>query len=421
MKFKFFDQPCLLLCVLVSFHAVAANYFVATDGSDVNAGTTTNSPFATLGKAANLANPGDSIYVRGGNYNFMSQVSTPRSGTPGQPIRVCAFPGERPVLDFAGEPVGSAGLALSKNWWEVYGLEIAHASHNGIKVTGSSNVVERCAVHESGDTGIHIANGGWNLVLNCDSFHNYDAPTHGQNADGFSAKWIIGPGNIFSGCRAWENADDGWDLWMGTNTVVITNCWAFRNGTNIFGDTAWEGNGNGFKLGGNYVGTPHRLARSLAFANNANGVDQNNNFAGQTLDNNTAWNNAGANFAMNHGANTTPHIIRNNLSLDGHKSDSFTSGSLLTNNSWQVVSPEATTNDVMNVDYSLITGPRRADGGLPELPFLHPVPAGRLINQGVNIGEPFSGSAPDLGAYESLEPATPSKLSAPSGLRMNLP
>ena len=263
------------------------------------------------------------------------------------------------MFNFTGESTGSDGLSISGDCWWLYGLEIMNAGHNGIRFSGASNIVERCVVHNSGNTGVHITgdtNTSYNLVLNCDSYRNYDAPTHGQNADGFSAKWLIGPGNVFSGCRAWENADDGWDLWMGTNTVVITNCWAFRNGTNVFGDTAWEGNGNGFKLGGNYVGTPHKLVRCLAFANNANGVDQNNNLAGQTVDNNTVWGNLGANFALKHGSNTTSHVIRNNLSFGGKSSDSFTTGSLLTNNNWQVVSPAATTNDVLSVDYSLAAG-----------------------------------------------------------------
>ena len=387
-----------------------AKYYVATNGSDSNAGTNIALPFATLGKAAGLANPGDLIYLRGGVYKSSSTISLSRNGAPGQPIRVRPYPGEHVVFDFSGEATGSDGLSISGDCWWLYGLETTNAGHNGIRFSGASNIVERCVVHDSRNTGIHITgdtNTSYNLVLNCDSYHNYDAATHGQNADGFSAKWIIGPGNVFSGCRAWENADDGWDLWMATNTVVITNCWAFRMGTNIFGDTAWQGNGNGFKLGGQYVGTPHKLVRCLAFANMANGVDQNNNLAGQTVDNNTAWANLGANFDLDHDSTNAPmisvHVVRNNLSIAGHTPDSFRSGSLRTNNSWQVLSPVATTNDVLSADFSLATGPRRDDGGLPELPFLRPVPTGRLVNQGVKTGDAYTGSAPDLGASESPE------------------
>ncbi|HZI33745.1 MAG TPA: right-handed parallel beta-helix repeat-containing protein, partial [Candidatus Binatia bacterium] len=339
-----------------------------------------------------------------GTHAVSGKISLSRSGTPAQPIRIRPYPGEKVVLDFSGESTGTDGIVIAGNCWWLYDLEITNAGHNGIRFSGASNVVEQCAVHDCRNTGIHITgdtNTAYNLVLNCDSYRNYDAPTHGQNADGFTAKWIIGPGNVFSGCRAWENADDGWDLWMATNTVIITNCWAFRSGTNLWNDPAWEGNGNGFKLGGNYVATPHVLVRCLAFANNANGVDQNNNLAGQTVDNNTVWANQGRNFSLSHGVNITPHVVRNNLSFDGGSGDSFTSGTLMTNNSWQAPVNGAGANDVLSVDYALATGPRRDDGGLPELPFLRPVPTGRLVNHGVPTGGGFTGAAPDIGAFET--------------------
>ena len=222
------------------------------------------------------------------------------------------------------------------------------------------------------------------------------------NADGFSAKWNLGPGNVFRGCRAWWNSDDAWDLWMGNAAVLIEECWAFRSGTNYWNSPSFDGNGNGFKMGGNYIGAPHRLLRCLAFENESHGIDQNNNLDGQTIDQNTAWNNGGRNFNLNHGANTTPHVVRNNLSFAGGSSDAFTSGTLLTNNSWQVISsPPASAADVLSVDASLATAPRNADGSLPHGSFLRPVPGGRLVDQGIDLGEPYAGAAPDLGALEA--------------------
>jgi hypothetical protein len=52
------------------------------------------------------------------------------------------------------------------------------------------------------------------------------------------------------------------------------------------------------------------------------------------------------------------------------------------------------------VDESVARAPRNADGSLPYWPFLRPVPAGRLIDQGVILTEPYTGTAPDLGAFE---------------------
>jgi len=189
-------------------------------------------------------------------------------------------------------------------------------------------------------------------------------------------------------------------LWMGNAPVTITNCWTFWTGSNYWNSPSFTGNANGFKLGGGYVGAAHRLVRSAAFQNLAHGIDQNNNILGLTVDNCTSWNNAGRNFNLRHGTNTTPHVVRNNLSIAGGNDDLFTTGTLETNNSWQVISPAPTTNDVQSVAVSYALAPRGADGSLPANPFLRPVPGGRLIDRGINLGEPYAGAAPDLGAFE---------------------
>jgi Pel9A-like, right handed beta helix region len=391
----------------------AANYYVATNGSDSNPGTSTNAPFATLGKAAGLAVPGDLVYLRGGRYSVSSKISLTQIATASQPIRIRAYPGETPVLDCSAEGAGTDGISIKGNYYHLYGLVITNAGHNSIVISGSNNIVELCVSLGARNTGFHITggNGGTatpssNLFLNCDSIRNYDAPTHGQNADGFTAKWSLGPGNVFSGCRAWENADDGWDLWMGTQPVLITNCWAFRQGTNIFGDTAWEGNGNGFKLGGNGTATPHRLVNCLSSGNMAWGVDQNNNAAGQTVEQNTIWNNGSGAINLNHlgsqyGTLQSSHVVRNNVAIGAVTIGGTTTyPSIQISNTWQVL-PDVNTNDFLSTDYSWAMAPRRDDGSLPDTPFMKPVPEGRLVDKGADIGGPYSGSAPDLGAYES--------------------
>jgi hypothetical protein len=382
-----------------------ATYYVATNGSDSNSGTSSNTPFFTLNKAASVANAGNLILVRGGNYNYTAKASLSKSGTAAAPIRVRAFPGEQPIFNFTNEPFGGRGIEITGSYWQLYGLEIAAARDNGIYITGKSNIVERCVAHHCADTGIHIHTAGaYNLILNCDSYRNFD-PTNspqGGNADGFGCKFSAGPGNVFSGCRSWENSDDGWDFWETANSILLTNCWTFRNGFNYFGATNFGGNGNGFKLGGNYVAGPHTVTHCVSFGNAAHGYDQNNNEAGLTVDNNTSWANLAKNFNLNHGTNPVPHIVRNNLSFTGGQSDSFRAGTIFTNNSWQVIfSPSAGTNDLLSVDVSAALAPRRDDGGLPDAPFLRPVPGGRLVDKGVYRGEVFQGAAPEVGAFEA--------------------
>jgi hypothetical protein len=47
-----------------------------------------------------------------------------------------------------------------------------------------------------------------------------------------------------------------------------------------------------------------------------------------------------------------------------------------------------------------VFGPRKADGSLPDVKFLHLSAGSTLIDKGTNVGLPFSGKAPDLGAFE---------------------
>src|SRR5262245_38650674 len=396
---------------------VAAKYYVATNGIFSNAGTNINQP-TTLFKVATVANPGDLIYVRGGTYRTNITLTLSRNGAPGNPIRLRNYPGEHPSLDLSPQAFGTRGINLSRSWWHIYGLEISGAGDNGMNISGSSNVIELCVFHDCRDTGLQISSpGSSNLVLNCDSYRNFDtnpgspSDPHGENADGFAPKLAgLGPKNVFRCCRAWENSDDGWDLFAAPNVVIIDNCWSFRNGSNVVNDPGYTGDGNGFKLGGIDgttmvpIAAPHRIMNCISFGNTHHGIDQNNNSAGQTVDNNTTWANgvlSGNNINLNHGAVTQGvHVVRNNISFSG--TTSFFPGSLLTNNSWQLfIAPPVSNSDVLSTDTSWAQAPRRDDGGLPDVPFLRSVPTSRLVNSGVNAGLPFIGPAPDLGAFES--------------------
>ena len=54
------------------FSLSATNYFVATNGDDSNAGTL-DKPFATLQKAQSKVVPGDTVYIRGGEYRIREE------------------------------------------------------------------------------------------------------------------------------------------------------------------------------------------------------------------------------------------------------------------------------------------------------------------------------------------------------------
>ena len=56
--------------------------------------------------------------------------------------------------------------------------------------------------------------------------------------------------------------------------------------------------------------------------------------------------------------------------------------------------------DFRSLDDAVITGPRNADGSLPDTDFFRLVTGSDLIDRGVDVGLPFRGDAPDLGAFE---------------------
>jgi hypothetical protein len=275
--------------------------------------------------------------MKGGTYSFSTEVAIPASasGQQGGMKSLVAVPGETPVLDFSSQPYGSTssvsnprGLSLQASWWHVKGLEVKGAADNGMYVSGSHNIVEACVFHGNRDSGLQIgratsstAQADWpshNLILNCESYDNYDAPPNaGENADGFACKLTTGPGNVFRGCVSHHNIDDGWDLYTKTDTgpiapVVIDQCIAFGNGTLTNGTSNPNGDRNGFKLGGSGIAVAHVVTRSIAFGNGKNGFTWNSNPGVIWLVNNTAWDNAQGNFKFD---NTSQAVFVNNASF----------------------------------------------------------------------------------------------------------
>jgi hypothetical protein len=392
-------------------------YFVATDGDNAGAGTKED-PWATLPYAVSQVRRGDVIVMRGGIYHHNQTISiqTP-SGFIGELITLTAYPGEVPILDFSSQPPlqNQHGIRLNANFWHVIGITIRNASHNGIRMDGSYNILEQVTAYGNHDTGIHMAGGASNnLIKNSDSFRNFNFDTNrtpriGNNADGFGAKFNIGPNNRYEGCRSWENSDDGFDFWEAQNTITIDNSWAFGNGdASVFGDPAnFEGNGNGFKLGGNNVHTPHVVRRSLAFDNfgasrNAKGFDFNNNRGAMRLEHNTAFNNGRNYWFPSDPPDGSQAVFLNNLSVQTSLHAALPPSAVVAGNSWQVatqVSPDV----FLSVDTQLAQGPRQADGSLPHTDFLRPAPGTLPVDAGVAFGQPFYGLAPDIGAYPLVQ------------------
>ena len=411
------------------FPTGATTFYVAPNGNDAGNGSRQR-PFATIQRAQESVEPGDTVFIRGGLYlvpanqiaayelnnTYACVTHLTKSGTSEKRIYYFAYPGEKPKFDFSKvKPEGKriSGFWINGNWLHLKGIEAV-----GMQVTitgrntqsecfsnsGSHNIYERLEMHDGMGIGFFSRSGGNNLILNCDAWKNFDpvcdtgGGTNGGNVDGFGSHYS-NPGdgpNVFRGCRAWYNSDDGFDCINNGEQTIIENCWAFYNGYSY--ESAEEpfrlrADGNGFKAGG--YGRNPAIARlpapvprnvvrfSLAVGNKSKGFDANYHAEGNFWYNNTAYRN-NHNFHMETAAKVTPdattltfvpgqnHWLVNNLSYKGRSTDLtriVTTACVMINNSFDtdLVFTDA---DFMNFDESQLTAPRKPDGNLPDITFM---------------------------------------------------
>ena len=383
--------------------SIYAQIFVSSTGNDSNPGTI-DFPLKTIPTAISKVQAGDTIYLRGGVYSLSAKISISKNGSSNSFYYLFAYNGERPILDFSSMPVNSSnrGINLSGDYWYIKGIDIKGAGDNGMNISGSYNTIEYCSFYENRDTGLQLGGGASNnQIINCDSYFNAD-PGQG-NADGFAPKLDVGTNNYFYGCRAWQNSDDGWDGYMrGANDISTTleNCWCFMNGYLKDGNAS-IGNGNGYKMGGSDDKTlmhNFTLRNCIAFDNRVKGFDQNNNKGSMILYNCTAYRN-GTNYSIVSALNTgkTANVV-NCVSLGNY--GNLGNFVLQQTNSWLSLFI-VTDADFKSIDTLGVRGVRKSDGSLPDIDFLHLALGSDLIDAGTDVGIPYNGKAPDLGAFES--------------------
>ncbi|WP_052733148.1 choice-of-anchor Q domain-containing protein, partial [Hymenobacter terrenus] len=113
--------------------AHATNYYVSdSQGKDTNPGTLAL-PFKTIQHAADKTLPGDVVYVRAGTYiNENSNrysgpaVKITKSGSPGNWIVFCNYPGEKPLIQFA-----------SWHGFDIRG-DVSYIEINGFRIQGNN-------------------------------------------------------------------------------------------------------------------------------------------------------------------------------------------------------------------------------------------------------------------------------------------
>ncbi len=210
----------LLSTALAPASALADDWYASSDGN--GNGTSADSP-ASVSSAVNSAQPGDTVYIRGGTYTgWGGSIHPARSGTADAWITFAAYPGELPI--FEGSGVGSGtyeyiryvGLASRNgssggfgNGWTDGNCSTMSNSHlQYINVIADGNGINGIAHYCA--TGLHVKqsivahNGnldpswssgvnlfavqgepGDNVVEQTISFENIDISSHHSDGSGF--------------------------------------------------------------------------------------------------------------------------------------------------------------------------------------------------------------------------------------------
>jgi parallel beta-helix repeat protein len=237
-----------------------------TGAINCNVNGTYASPWKSLTKAAYCAQPGDIIYLMNGSYgtscsNYVSYPSSPsasfafysfRSGSPGNPITIRNYPGERPVftnvLELSNDYHAISGLEFSGTYLE---LTVArnttirnshfHDASNvcsnnvgGIRLYGNSissgpenTLIENNTIHDNYDhtagsswtantgvfncAGIKVAHGAVNVTIRNNTIYNNPAGIHLKyNGEGRGMQIVNN--TFFNASWAVYSSNDNWNF-----------------------------------------------------------------------------------------------------------------------------------------------------------------------------------------------------------------
>jgi hypothetical protein len=345
-------------------------------------------------------------------------------------------------------------------YWHVWGLTIRNAYQRGVAgrrpqgfgCTNSANFIfENCTAHDISARGFYYESGAWNTwdaeyadpenpvyaiwdsdttrFINCDTYNICDS-VNLSSGDGWKCGNYYGGLMTFDGCRAWYYSDDGFDP-GGAGKRIFRNCWAMA--TDRYANVGTI-EGNGFKTGAlgedqigyipsNFVAAEFynciaAHCESAGFGNNLelgydnrakyfNTISYHNdqgyfdvplvlvNERYTEMRNNVAYGNHSADYSQVGIYNPSVYTESNNTWIATQETGYGSWPGWILNNAYTV-----TDADFVSLDSSQIHRVRKADWSLPDITFLKLASTSDLIDGGIDVGLPYSGSAPDLGYAE---------------------
>ena len=265
-----------------------AGYYVAPNGTSSADGSSAHPwDFASALNGANgRIQPGDTVWIRGGQYKGVYRSSA--SGAAGNPVVFRGYPNERATLD--------GRLAMWGHDVVVWGFEIMRSSQGtteypNLESRGPRQKLINMVVHESEHQGIRF----WDeavdaemygcIVYNNGTHENLDHGTYVHNVTG--TKLIMDNvffNNLAYGIHVYVSPGEG----AQKNVHVIGNV-AFNNGTI---SRTYPAKGN-ILIGGEDPGQGHQAIDNLLYYSGTDGVNLRLGYSAQNVDvvakGNTIW------------------------------------------------------------------------------------------------------------------------------------
>jgi parallel beta-helix repeat protein len=268
------------------------NHGCANSGSG-----TAQRPFCSIGAAAAIVGPGQTVRVAAGSYAENVRVS--RSGTSRAPVVFTAAPRAKVIVHGR-----TSGFTITgKNWIRIIGFTVTKTASYGIAVSDSSHVtLANNEVSYSGQPlpnlasyGIRLGNVKNSLVKSNTVHHNTNAGialvdnSSGNtvkanesflNAQGFQRgasgiRMFAAPRNVLAGNFVHDNEDSGIESDSGANDTLVNNI-IYRNGDHGIDDSKAPGN---------------RIIANTVYKNTTAGINVEGNSTGVTIANNISVDN----------------------------------------------------------------------------------------------------------------------------------
>ena len=279
-----FYRLALLILSLALVRAQGADFYVSTQGSDSNPGTSAQ-PFRTITRAYSLAGPGVTINVMPGVYTDYQSgwgLHLGKSGTASSPIVLRSQVRGGAIIDGQNLSDRNKGIYLDGSYNIVDGFEIRGGPNGGITIWGNYNQILNNEIHHNGNPASTSTNGKDGTYSDQSTHNNsykanyiHDNGRAGSNLD--HGLYLCGDNEVVlnnvlvrnaatglqiagyttvSNMKVYNNvvafnATSGILLWQALSGVDIKNNIIYQNGS--YGINSWEAHGSGVVIDHNLV------------------------------------------------------------------------------------------------------------------------------------------------------------------------